>query len=54
MSPLTEYKHDIWMTVVNLFHNGMNKGKEPCRLVVFVAGEKGVPFLIKRRAGKNQ
>lgn len=39
--------------VVNLFHNGMNKGKEPCKLVVFVAGKKGVPFLIKRKPDKN-
>ena len=35
--------------VVNQFHNGMNKGKKPCKLVVFVIGRKGVPFLVRKK-----
>jgi quercetin dioxygenase-like cupin family protein len=35
--------------VVNVFHNGVNRGKKPCRLVVFVIGQKGIPFLMKAK-----
>lgn len=35
--------------VVNLAHNGMNRGRKPCRIVVFVAGAKGVPLVIKKK-----
>jgi len=34
--------------VIDMFHNGTNKGKEPVVLVVFYAGEKGKPLSIKR------
>ena len=36
--------------VVDVFHNGVNRGKKPCKLVVFVIGKKGVPFTIKKKA----
>lgn len=32
---------------VNMLHNGVNEGKEPAKLLIFVAGEKTVPFTIK-------
>jgi len=35
---------------VNMLHNGINEGKEPTKLLIFIAGEKDVPFTIKERA----
>jgi quercetin dioxygenase-like cupin family protein len=35
--------------VVDLLHNGVNRGKKPCRLVVFVIGKKDVPFVVKAK-----
>lgn len=35
------------MEVVNTPHNGMNKGSEPVRLVMFATGETGKPFTVK-------
>ena len=32
---------------VNMLHNGTNEGKVPTKLLVFIAGEKDVPFTIK-------
>lgn len=32
---------------VDLLHNGMNNGKETAKIVVFVAGKKGVPITVK-------
>jgi quercetin dioxygenase-like cupin family protein len=32
---------------VDTLHNGVNEGTEPVQLLVFVAGEKQVPFTIK-------
>ena len=36
---------------VNALHNGMNKGTEPVRLVMFVTGEAGKPFTVRVSAG---
>ncbi len=36
---------------VNTLHNGMNKGAEPVRLVMFVTGEAGKPFTVRIPAG---
>ena len=33
--------------VVNTTHNGVNKGSEPVRLVLFVTGEKDKPFTVR-------
>ena len=33
--------------VVNTSHNGVNKGSEPVRLVLFVTGEKDKPFTVR-------
>ncbi len=33
---------------VNLLHNGVNEGKVPTKLLIFVAGEKTVPFTVKK------
>lgn len=35
---------------VNVLHNGRNPGKEDAKLVMFVTGEKGLPFTIKKQA----
>ncbi len=35
---------------VNVLHNGRNPGKEDARLVMFVTGEKDLPFTIKKPA----
>jgi quercetin dioxygenase-like cupin family protein len=37
---------------VNMLHNGINEGKEPAKLLIFVAGEKTVPFTVKEIPGK--
>jgi quercetin dioxygenase-like cupin family protein len=34
---------------VDMLHNGVNEGKEPTKLLVFVAGEKNVPFTVKEK-----
>jgi quercetin dioxygenase-like cupin family protein len=33
---------------VNLLHNGVNTGSIPVKLLIFVAGEKTVPFTVKK------
>jgi hypothetical protein len=35
------------MKEVNTTHNGMNKGTEPVRLVMFVTGEADKPFTVR-------
>lgn len=34
---------------VNVLHNGKNLGTEPVKLILFVTGEKGLPFTIPRK-----
>lgn len=34
---------------VNVLHNGVNEGSDPARLLIFVAGEKNVPFTVKAK-----
>ncbi len=44
----TEFKKgDAIIEVVNLKHNGINKGKIPAKLVVFYLGGEGMPTVIK-------
>ena len=44
----TEFKKgDAIIEVVNLKHNGINKGKIPVKLVVFYLGGEGMPNVIK-------
>ena len=38
---------DALVEVVNTPHNGMNKGRDPVRLVMFVTGEAGKPFTVR-------
>ena len=38
---------DALAEAVNVLHNGVNHGTETVKLLIFVAGEKGVPFTIK-------
>ena len=38
---------DALVEVVNTPHNGMNKGREPVRLVMFVTAEAGKPFTVR-------
>jgi quercetin dioxygenase-like cupin family protein len=41
---------DAMAEAVNVLHNGTNSGTEPVKLLIFVAGEKNVPFTIKEKA----
>ena len=41
------HEGDALAEAVDVLHNGINEGKETTRLLIFVAGEKGVPFTIK-------
>lgn len=40
---------DALAECVNLLHNGVNEGSEPTQLLIFVAGEKDVPFTKKAK-----
>lgn len=45
-----EFKEgEVIIEVVNLRHNGVNKGKIPVKLLVFYLGEKGVPNVIRAK-----
>jgi quercetin dioxygenase-like cupin family protein len=41
---------DVIIEVVNVRHNGINKGNEPVKLIVFYTGAKDVPEVIKTPA----
>ena len=41
---------DIIIEVVNARHNGINKGNDPVKLVVFYTGDTNVPNVIKTAA----
>lgn len=41
---------DIIIEVVNVRHNGINKGKYPVKLVVFYTGDTNIPNVIKTTA----
>lgn len=43
----TFYKGDTLAECMNLPHNGRNNGTVPVKLLIFVAGEKTVPFTVK-------
>lgn len=43
----TFHKGEAMAECVNMLHNGVNHGKIPTRLLIFVAGEKSVPFTVK-------
>jgi len=38
---------------VKVLHNGVNEGTEPTKLLIFVAGEKDVPFTVKAATDKD-
>lgn len=40
---------DALAEAVNVLHNGTNDGTEPVKLLIFIAGEKGVPFTVKAK-----
>jgi len=44
---------DALAEAVNTLHNGINEGKEPVKLLIFVAGEKNVPFTLKTLVDKD-
>ncbi len=48
----TFHQGDALAECVNLLHNGVNEGTVPTKLLIFVAGEKNVPFTVKA-ATKN-
>jgi len=43
----TFHQGDALAEAVNILHNGVNEEDEPTRLLIFVAGEKNVPFTVK-------
>jgi quercetin dioxygenase-like cupin family protein len=43
---------DALAEAVNIPHNGINEGTETVKLIIFVAGEKNVPFTVKSSVGK--
>lgn len=43
----TSHEGDALAECVNLLHNGVNEGKVTTKLLIFVAGEKDVPFTVK-------
>jgi quercetin dioxygenase-like cupin family protein len=43
----TLHQGDAMAEAVNVLHNGTNQGTEPVKLIIFVAGEKNVPFTVK-------
>jgi quercetin dioxygenase-like cupin family protein len=49
----TEFQEgDAIVEVVNLKHNGINKGKIPVKLVVFYLGGDNMPTVIKTDIGR--
>jgi len=38
---------EVSLESVDVIHNGVNEGAAPCKMIVFVAGLKDVPFTIK-------
>ncbi len=40
---------DTIIELVNQWHYGINKGNQPVKLIVFYAGNKGVPLTIKKQ-----
>ncbi|MEI6322237.1 MAG: cupin domain-containing protein [bacterium] len=44
----TFHTGDTLAECVNLLHNGVNTGGVPVKLLIFVAGEKSVPFTVKK------
>ncbi|MDB4793707.1 cupin domain-containing protein [Methylacidiphilales bacterium] len=40
---------DAAAETVNLLHNGVNRGKKPVKILVFVAGKKNIPITIKAK-----
>jgi len=47
------HKGDALAEAVNVLHNGVNEGTEPVKLLIFVAGEKNVPFTVKAPLDKG-
>jgi quercetin dioxygenase-like cupin family protein len=45
----TFHEGDPLAECVNILHNGVNEGKIPTKLLIFVAGEKTVPFTVKQK-----
>jgi quercetin dioxygenase-like cupin family protein len=45
----TFYEGDPLAECVNILHNGVNTGTVPVKLLIFVAGEKTVPFTVKQK-----
>lgn len=43
------HQGDALAEAVNVLHNGVNEGTEPVKLLIFVAGEKNVPFTVKAK-----
>lgn len=43
----TFHQGDPLAECVNLLHQGVNKGTKPAKLLIFVAGEKTIPFTVK-------
>jgi quercetin dioxygenase-like cupin family protein len=46
---LTLNPGDSIVELVNKWHYGINQGSEPVKLIMFYAGEVGVPLVIKEK-----
>ncbi len=44
---------DAFAEAVGILHNGRNEGTVPVKLIVFIAGEKDVPYTVKVHADSN-
>ena len=42
---------EVSLESVDVIHNGVNEGVVPCKIIVFVAGIKDVPFTIEAQQG---
>src|SRR5271154_649788 len=45
---------EVSLESVDVIHNGVNEGAAPCKMIVFVAGLKDVPFTIESQEGRTK
>ena len=44
---------EVSLESVNVIHNGVNEGNVPCKMIVFVAGLKDVPFTVEAQPSES-
>ena len=45
---------EVSLESVGLIHNGKNTGAVPCKMIVFVVGQKDVPFTVRLQEGTTK